>query len=121
MNKIEIFGELALTIAKLSKDPVKKVGALILRPDFSICSMGYNGFPKGYPDTVDEWKKSDIKNSIVKHAEENAIEFSRDQNMSDYILIVTHYPCASCAGSIVQSGITKVFYIIHDNGFFIIK
>ena len=36
-------------IAQWSKDPSTKVGAVIVRPDKSIVSMGFNGFPLQKP------------------------------------------------------------------------
>lgn len=110
-NKLKVFAQIVLDISKLSKDPRKKVGALVLRPDLSICSMGYNGFPKGFPDDEATWSNRELKLKIVKHAEENALDFSRDQDMTGYSLVVTHFPCSLCAGHIVQKGIKKVYYI----------
>ena len=98
-------------LSRMSKDPRTKVGALILRPDLSICSGGYNGFPKGYPDHEETWNNRELKNRIVKHAEENAILFSTDPSLKDYIMVVTHFPCPACAGDMVQKGISKLFYI----------
>lgn len=111
MSKIKVFAELAQTISKLSKDPSTKVGAIILRPDNSISSMGYNGFPKGFPDLPEYWNDRELKYKLVKHAEENAIDFSTDQSMDRYYMVVTHFPCPTCAGHIVQKGIIKVYYI----------
>lgn len=111
LSKIRIFAEMATSLSKLSKDPRTKVGAIILRPDFTICSGGYNGFPKGYPDDTEIWANRDLKNKLVKHAEENAITFSQDHSLSGYSIIVTHFPCPLCAGDIVQNGISTVYYI----------
>jgi deoxycytidylate deaminase len=33
-----------------SKDPSTKVGAVIVRPDLTVASIGYNGFPRGMSD-----------------------------------------------------------------------
>lgn len=102
---------MAMTISELSKDPRTKVGALILRPDHSVCSMGYNGFPKGFPESEEVWNNRELKYKIVKHAEENALDFSKDQVMEGYSIVVTHFPCPLCAGSLIQKGINKVYYI----------
>ena len=114
-TKLKVFSKIVIDISELSKDPRQKVGALILRPDLSICSMGYNGFPKGFPDDMDVWNNKELKLKIVKHAEENALDFSRDQDMVGYSLIVTHFPCSLCAGHIVQKGIKKIYYLIEPN------
>lgn len=111
MDKIKVFSEMVHTISKLSKDPSTKVGALILRPDNSIASMGYNGFPKGFPEKEEYWSDREIKYKIVKHAEENALDFCKDQSLDGFSMVVTHFPCPTCAGHIVQKGIKKVYYI----------
>ena len=111
MNKIKIFAEMVKTISKLSKDPSTKVGALILRPDNSIASIGYNGFPKGFPDNEEYWNDRELKYKIVKPAEENALDFCKDQCLEGFSIVVTHFPCPNCAGHLVQKGISKVYYI----------
>ena len=47
------FLALAEHVADWSKDPSTKTGAVIVRPDRTIASMGYNGFPRGMADTDD--------------------------------------------------------------------
>lgn len=111
LDKIEVFAKMALALSSLSKDPYTKVGAIILRPDFSICSGGYNGLPKGYPDGLETWNNRELKNKIVKHAEENAILFSQDPSLKGYCIVVTHFPCPTCAGDMVQKGISEIYYI----------
>ena len=69
---------MASVISKLSKDPSTKVGAVIVRPDNSIASVGYNGFPKGFPDEESYWNNRDLKYKIVTHAEENALDFCNE-------------------------------------------
>ena len=111
IDKIVVFAKMAVELSSLSKDPFTKVGAIILRPDFSICSGGYNGLPKGYPDTPETWNNRELKNKIVKHAEENAISFSQDPTLKGYSIVVTHFPCPTCAGDMIQKGISEVYYI----------
>ena len=41
---------LAHHIAAWSRDPSTKVGAVLVRPDHTIASIGYNGFPRGVND-----------------------------------------------------------------------
>lgn len=111
IEKIKVFARMAIELSSLSKDPFTKVGAMIIRPDFSICSGGYNGLPKNFPDDKEVWENRELKNKIVKHAEENAILFSTDSSMKDYSIIVTHFPCPTCAGDIIQKGISRVYHI----------
>ena len=44
------FAQLAKLVSLWSKDPSTKVGSVIVRPDKTIASVGFNGFPKGVPD-----------------------------------------------------------------------
>jgi len=41
------FFAMADLVGSWSKDPSTKVGAVIIRPDRTIASVGYNGFPRG--------------------------------------------------------------------------
>jgi dCMP deaminase len=39
------FLDIAEEVSKASKDPSTKVGAVIVRPDRTVASLGYNGLP----------------------------------------------------------------------------
>lgn len=102
---------LAEHIARWSKDPSTQVGAVIVDSERRVVSLGYNGLPRGVIDHPEVLNNKELKLQVVKHAEENAILNSllRPAGCTIY---VTHHPCASCAGSIIQSGITRVVYPI---------
>lgn len=97
---------LAETVASWSKDPSSKVGACILRPDKSIASVGFNGFPSWEPD--DE-RLSDraAKYPIIVHAESNAIRYARE-DISTYTICVTLPPCETCAYEIIRHRLAAV-------------
>ncbi len=102
------FLRLAAEVATWSKDPRRKVGAVIVRPDRTIAALGYNGFPRGVHDTQDRLIDREAKNRFVVHAELNSILSAREP-LQGYTLYVTPYaPCASCAGAIIQAGIKTV-------------
>jgi dCMP deaminase len=92
-----------------SKDPRTKVAAAIVRPDFSIVSTGYNGMPRGIPDTPENWDPS-VKYDLVRHAEENAFDHTHGSSTDGCYLVCNLFPCHRCAGQIAQRGIRKVFY-----------
>lgn len=94
-------------VAKASKDPSTKVGAVIVRPDKTVASLGFNGFPRMMSDHPNLYADRDTKYSRIIHAEVNAILHSREQ-LSGYTLYCTHSPCDRCAVQIIQSGIKKV-------------
>ena len=44
---------LAKDVSEWSKDPSTKVGAVIVGDKHQIVSQGYNGFPRGFKDSLD--------------------------------------------------------------------
>lgn len=90
-----------------SKDPSTKVGCVIVRPDKTIASVGYNGFPRGIVDDDARYADRSVKYLMVKHAEENAI-YSARESLFGYTAYVTHHPCATCTGSLIQNGIKTI-------------
>lgn len=102
------FLALADHIAGWSKDPSTKVGAVIVRPNRTIASVGYNGFPRGVNDDPERLNDRPVKYAMTVHAEANAI-LSADGRLDGCTLYVTPlHPCANCAALIIQSGITRV-------------
>lgn len=101
------FLSLAHEIATWSKDPSTKVGAVIVRPDKTIASVGYNGFPRGTDDTYGAREEKLLK---TVHAELNAILSAREPLHGYTIYVTPLCPCANCAAAIIQAGITNVVY-----------
>ena len=102
------FLDLANFIAGWSKDPSTKVGAVIVRPDRTVASMGYNGFPRGVLDHEERYADREQKYAMVVHAENNALINSRE-SLEGYTLYVTPLPpCTQCAAAIIQRGIARV-------------
>ncbi|HEY1096850.1 MAG TPA: deaminase [Alphaproteobacteria bacterium] len=103
------FLELAAHVAQWSRDPSKKVGAVIVRPDKTIASLGFNGFARGVIDAPERYADKALKNEMVVHAEMNAILHAREP-LHDYTLYVWPYhPCSRCAATIIQSGIKTIY------------
>lgn len=97
---------LARLVASWSKDPSTKVGAAIFRPDKTVASIGFNGFPRGVADDS-RLHDRPTKYEIIVHAEINAILNCRERPVG-YTLYTTFFPCSRCAASIIQSGISRV-------------
>lgn len=110
------FMQVAELVATWSKDPSTKVGAVIVRPDRTICSTGYNGFPRGVSDNADLYADREVKLARTIHAELNAI-LTAPEPVIGYYLFVTRPPCANCAAAIIQAGIGKVFFHPGDKDF----
>jgi len=94
----------------MSKDPECKLGACVVDAHGRMVSFGYNGLPSGVPDTEDVWGNKQIKNAIVKHAEENAISQAPFDTHGSTIY-VTRKPCHHCLGTIVNAGCTRLVYM----------
>jgi len=98
-----------------SKDPSKKVGCCIVDEDNRIVSIGYNGFPRGCCDTIFPWDKTkdwiDSKYPYVCHAEANAILNCQGKSCKGCFMYCTLFPCNECAKLIIQSNITKIYYM----------
>lgn len=102
------FLDLADHVGQWSKDPSTKVGAVIVRPDRTIISVGYNGFPRLVSDNNERYADRDIKYQMVVHAEINAI-LTAGQSLKHCTLYVSPlHPCPQCAAAIIQSGIWRV-------------
>lgn len=108
----ESFTALAELIASWSKDRSTQVGAVIVGPDLEIRSTGYNGFPRGVCDDVDERHGRPQKYLWTEHAERNAIYNAARFGVSlkGCMMFATCRPCARCARAIVQVGITTIFF-----------
>ena len=103
----EFFLGLAKYMSTRSKDPSTQTGAVIVRPDHSVASVGFNGFPKPMPDEAELYADRNEKYSRIVHCEMNALLFCREP-VSGYTLYT--YPfmsCDRCFVHMAQAGITK--------------
>lgn len=127
MDWDELFIRQAMLIAQKSKDPSTKVGCVIVGQDNAILSMGFNGFPRGVQEEIDEqvenypaWTKvlhperwaRPAKYSWVEHAERNAIYNAARHGIkiagARAYLNWEPQPCADCCRGLIQSGIVEI-------------
>lgn len=101
---------MAKLVAGWSKDRSTKVGAVLVGPRNVLLAVGWNGFPRGLRDDIDERHVRPAKYLWTSHAEENAICncASEGINTRGATLYVTWPPCARCARAIIQAGIKEV-------------
>lgn len=108
------FLSLAKHVAGWSKDPSTKVGAVIVRQNKTIASVGYNGFPRGFPDDHALYADRGTKYKYVVHAEVNAILTANEPLLGCTIYTWPLPPCAECMKAIVQAGIKRWVAIAPD-------
>jgi dCMP deaminase len=102
------FMEMAKLAGTWSKDPSTGTGCVLVRPDRSVSSIGYNGFPRGVEDREDRLNERPTKLAFTVHAELNAI-LAAGEVLEGYTCYVHPFPpCANCAAAIVQAGISRV-------------
>jgi dCMP deaminase len=118
---------LTVLSSQRSKDPNTQVGACIVDDDNRICAIGYNGFPRGCPDSGPDalpWAREgaadakglDTKYPYVVHAECNAILNKNSSSVKGARMYVGLFPCNECAKMIIQSGIREVVFMSDKYG-----
>lgn len=113
------FKNILREIALLSKDRNTQVGAIALDDNNNIVSTGYNGFPRGVNDDIEERHQRPEKYRWTSHAEENLVAQAAYMGKSlkgCTILVSSLFACESCARMIIQSGIKKIIAPHVDEG-----
>jgi len=118
----EYFMSIAKLVATRSTCIRRQVGCVIVK-DKRIIASGYNGAPSGVSHCTDKGtcirqelgipSGQQLTLCISAHAEENAlIQCARyGVSVEGSVLYCTTHPCSMCAKSIINSGITRVYYI----------
>ena len=101
------FLEQCFHIAKMSKDPSTKCGAVIVRPDKTVVSTGFNGFAKQMKDNPELYSNRELKYSRIIHAELNAILHSYENLSGTTIYSTPAVSCDRCAVHLIQAGCTR--------------
>lgn len=105
----EYYLNLCDAISLRSKDPKTQVGAVIVRPNHTPVSFGYNGFEAGALENDELWTPGE-KHKHVIHAEENAITHSYGEDLKDCTIYCPRIPCHRCATKIVAHRFSKVVF-----------
>jgi dCMP deaminase len=100
------FLEMARLVSTWSKDPSTQVGAVITRGKF-VVSLGFNGHPKGVPDTPERLTDRETKYRTIIHAEINAILTAKQDLEGCAIYVWPFMPCSQCGAAVVQAGIKR--------------
>jgi len=108
MEKDLQYLNLAKHVSMWSKDPSTKCGAVITDKFNRIIGTGFNGFPRGYPDSPEEYDNRENKYNKIIHAEVNAILFSTKSLVDCTMYVYPMLPCCRCASIICNTEIIKI-------------
>ena len=108
MNWPEYLMGFAYHAATKSKDSTQ-VGAVLVGPEKTVLLTAYNGPPRGVQDLAAR-RERPAKYLWASHAEANLIAFAARLGIrtEGCVVYVTHHPCASCARTLIQAGISRV-------------
>ena len=112
MNWQKYFYDMANLVAKKSKDQSTQIGAVIVGPDNEIRSTGYNSFPRGLNDDLQERQERPEKYYWIEHAERNALYNAAKIGVSTKnctMYLNCGIPCCDCTRGIINSGISKIY------------
>ena len=109
----EYFMNLAMTVSQRGTCDMAYVGCVIVNKENRIVSTGYNGSIKGNPhcDEIGHTMRGGHCIATI-HAEMNALLYCAKEGISvnGCIAYVTHFPCLNCTKSLIQAGISKIYY-----------
>jgi dCMP deaminase len=111
------FLNIAEQVKEKSKDKRTHIGAVIVGKDNEIVSTGYNSFPRGINDNIEERQERPEKYYWIEHAERNAIYNAARIGVSlreSTMYLTCGIPCSDCAKGIISSGIKRIHYKIKD-------
>ena len=111
MNILDFVG-VAEAFAVHSKNPKRRIGAIILRPDLTFVSAGWNDLARRVAHSAERYEQP-LKDFYCVHAELNAILNAARIGVSTdrcHMLVTGLAPCANCANAIVQAGIRQIWF-----------
>ena len=114
MNWTEYFRGIAHQVKLKSKDIRTQIGAVVVGKDNEILSTGYNSFPRGINDDVEERQERPEKYYWFEHAERNAIYNAARIGVSTNgakMYMTCGIPCADCARGIINAGIKEIWML----------
>ena len=113
MNWEEYFINIAQQVKLKSKDQKTQIGVVIVGENNEIVSKGYNSFPRGINDDIQQRQERPEKYYWFEHAERNAIYNAARIGVSTLgttMYMTCDISCADCARGIINAGIKKVVF-----------
>lgn len=106
--------QMAHLVSTFSKDPSTKCGAVMVRPNKTIASIGYNGFPAKLVDNPELYIDRTSKLARVIHCEMNALLHAK-QNLTGCTLFTFPFlTCDRCTVHMIECGITRLVTLKAD-------
>jgi len=112
MNWTDYFINIAQAVKLKSKDIKTQIGVVIVGKDNEIVSTGYNSFPRGIVDNIDERQERPEKYYWMAHAELNSIINAARIGTSTkgcVMYMTCALPCTDCTKAIINAGITEIY------------
>jgi dCMP deaminase len=104
------FLQMAQLVSTWSRDPSTQCGAVIVRPDRTIQSVGFNGFPKQMPDRPEQYLDREEKYSRIVHAEMNALIHAGGPVTNCTLYTYPFCCCDRCTVQMIQAGILRFVF-----------
>lgn len=110
-DKIEVYMEMAESIAKLSPDEETQVGAIMLSEEERIIATSFNGFVRGAIDKELPTSRPD-KYEYVQHAERNILYNCSYEGIrtKDTSIVCTLSPCLECLRAMYSAGVRVIYF-----------
>lgn len=105
--------DMAQRISEESKDRSTQVGCVLVTPDNTLISSGWNGFPRLINDDIDCRHERPEKYDWTVHAERNAI-YSHGRSGGPSLMGSVAYlnfeptPCSGCMAALIQVGVSTI-------------
>ena len=112
MDWKEYFLNIAESVKLKSKDQRTQIGAVIVGQDKEIVSTGFNSFPRGIDDNVQERQERPEKYFWMEHAERNALYNAARIGVSTKgttMYLTCGIPCTDVAKGIISSGVKSIY------------
>jgi dCMP deaminase len=101
---------MAKLVSTWSKDSSTKVGAVLVRPDKTVQSVGFNGFASKMRDNPLHYNKREEKLSRIIHAEINSLLFAQDSVKGSTLYTFPFCCCDRCSVQMIQAGVVRFVF-----------
>ena len=101
------FLQMARLVSTWSKDPSTQTGAVIVRPNLTVASVGFNGFPQNMRDLPELYANREEKYSRIVHCEINALILAGTPITDCTLYTYPFLSCDRCCVQMLQAGIRR--------------